>query len=860
MTKNYSGALDCIIENLGLKDLGEEGRSAIDNILKQLDEDILEAEVKVDEAGKAVDAALADRNTVDKYSKKLQIAAKKALYDKAFTDMQSKQLREGFFSKKFRSAKRILREAEALINGKTESSFVSTSDYAEKNSMRMYLEGLNKNDPNTYNKMLNYYASGDDDGALMKAVRVYAKTLDESKLSGYMKTPHDIEMAKNIAEGMLKVSEHHRGMLVDLGAIMGKINGYIGKQRFDRTVIADSKIDDFFADVETHIDIQNFLGRNAYSKYKAGNKKVLFDRVKAIHENFKKVTLDNKGGAGFGGHSRDLFFKSAEAEAEFMYKYGTDKTPMDIIAHESATFGGNTAMWTWTGPNPKSVFGDLATDLREAVNAQAPSKGRTYSQSFASYANRYIDAHVGMAGEPVSDIVKGAQIAKLLNYFRLGSVIKTALPADFGQRVLTNLFQGQSFSKALSATTQAAQLLKQDASFLKPWSSLGKSEQQKILDRVTGSITQTVKMTMAQSMRMDRMDVDADGSAISKAHAYASDAVSKFMEYTWIDPATKLQQNAVAIEKTPLYIKAIKGGDEFFFADMNLTKKQAEGLAKAGKLLDSDNMLEPELKQAGVEVFDANTLLELDPEIFGGKRAQMAVVQKLKGKLNAEMRTSVTQMAKGDNQPFSGNVYSQVLGVLITTFKPTILKQTADNWHIIGKAFDRFGLDGAGKRAGQYLLYAGASTLLIDQAFSILLNEKSMIEEALVDGDYMKAALRAHDKYTALPAISDLMSAGIRANYRQGFGGISNNVLGPVFQSADGISRAMRGQDKLFNVSTALADFVGITGLTSSNILVKAASRNLFEGDFKPDRKEKDYFKEQNEKRKSEFRKFIKDL
>ena len=861
----FSSIKDCLLENLNLKDMDSDGIDAIQRILEDLDEEIAGNELDVGKKTSALNKELATKNTVDEFAKKLKVSAKLSLYNKAITTLKSSEMEQAFFSKKFKNGRRMLHESKALINGKLEGSFVSTSSRGELDSMRMYLEGLNSKDPEGYNKMVNYYSKGTDDGAMMKAIRIYSKTQDIERIKGFFKNDHDVNLAANIADGMLKVSEYQRGTLTELGAVLGKIDGYIGKQRIDRDAISGTDLKTFSDDIEKGLNLKKFLGRLEYSKYIAGDRKGFELRIKKVHDKFQTKKLDGSVDSGFGGKSRALLFNSAEDEADFMYKYGSDKTPMDTIMRESAEFGGNVAMWTWTGPKPKDVYGNIATKMSKALGDIAPTKSKAYVKDFTSYANRYIDAHVGMAGEPISDIVKAAQIAKLTQYFNLGSVIKTALPADLGQRVLTNLFQGQSFTKALSATKQAAQLLVKDSTKngaaigkgWKPLKSLGKSDQQLVFDRVVGSITQTIQMTMAQSMRMEHMNLDVDSGVIGKTHSKVSDAVSKFMEYTLIDPATKLQQNAVAIEKTPLYLRAIKGKDAFFLEDMNLTLKESEGLMAAGKLLDIDQMLNPELKAAGIEIFDADTLLDLDPEVFGGRRIQAATVQKLKSKLNAEMRTSVTQMTRGDNQPLGEGDISRVLGTLVTTFKPTIIKQTADNWHIINKSLDRFGMDGTSKRAAQYFLLAGMSAAMLDQVFSTLLDEKSVLEDAFIDGNFMDAIVKIHDKISAMPFVTDFFSAAYRANYRQGFGGIGNNIMGPVIQNVDSLNRAFKSNKKLEGSAAALSNMIGVTGMASSNILVKAAMRNMFHGDVKPDVRGGDFFKEIPKERRSKLRRAV---
>ena len=407
-------------------------------------------------------------------------------------------------------------------------------------------------------------------------------------------------------------------------------------------------------------------------------------------------------------------------------------------------------------------------------------------------------------------------------------------------------------------------MLKENSSFKKVWSSLGKGDQQLVMDRVTGNITQLSDMTIAMSSRQNDIDVDPNGSFVDKANDVVSNAVNKFMSYTWIDTATSMQSNAVLIEKTPLYIKGILFPDEnsskFFREDANMTKSELGVLEELRTKANETDLLDQEMLESGYELFSPDEILKFD--LSARPATVKSVVNKLKSKQNAELRTSVTQMTKGDQLLWGDSTMAQSIGMIMSTFKPTIMKQTADNWHILNKTYDRMGLEGAAKISAIYLAQGFLISAVLDQLFSTILDEKSGIETAL-EGNSWDAFYKVFDKYSPFPLATDVASTYSRWDTRQGYGSVIQNQVGPIGQRAEEVFRAGKSKNKIKDGLIGLGNLAGLSGLTSSNILLKFVMRQLKSGDIKLNKKGKGagmLFKERAKQHRSKLRRlFIKE-
>ena len=439
--------IDCIKTQVGLDDL--ELDTPQSEILKSYIEKI---QKEIDELEEGADVLKETELIFTEEIDKIKFDLKKALYDRTITEAKGKGNEQILMSKVYRSGKAALREFKAFINGKLEASFASTADAANRKSNQIYFSAMLEQDKQLDAKLKAYYsdskklglAARNDGGAMMKAIYAYTfmgkRNLEA--VGKYLKKPEHIELAKNMGEALMRGSEYHRSELVGLGMVMGKIDGYIGKQGFSKEVVGNVRPEDFIEDLKKNADLTKMF--RDWDKKKDATK----DNI--LGELYNQLTGTSNSGAGAKSavsKTRNILYKSAESSAYMNNKYGTKKTPMDIMRTESNDFSSNVAAWTWTGPNATAAKDNLIKAFAKTLEKNDISYDeRTKLEGKAKvYMNKYIDAIMGGNNYHTDDVVKSIGVLKKLQYFSLGSVIKTALPADATQRLLTNLAQGQGF-------------------------------------------------------------------------------------------------------------------------------------------------------------------------------------------------------------------------------------------------------------------------------------------------------------------------------------------------------------------------------------------------------------------------------
>ncbi|MEW4459245.1 hypothetical protein AB1K42_14220 [Roseibium algicola] len=251
--------------------------------------------------------------------------------------------------------------------------------------------------------------------------------------------------AMRIAEILAKHAEISRRDLNDLGAMIGKLEGWAGPQRHDQAKIARTPVQDWRTFVKQHLDIERSFPDAI------GDDARIDEILDTIHQDIATGRQPEGPKEGFVGpanvaknlgRSRVLHFKNADAWISYRDRFGEGTVLSNMIDHQLFA-ARNAAQLQTFGPNPehalKSVGAELglqptefdaktSTDpLRRLANALAEMQGLTRSPASAS---------VAMISQDIRNVQSMA---------KLGGAVITALPTDTVTQALAGMFRGSGF-------------------------------------------------------------------------------------------------------------------------------------------------------------------------------------------------------------------------------------------------------------------------------------------------------------------------------------------------------------------------------------------------------------------------------
>lgn len=270
--------------------------------------------------------------------------------------------------------------------------------------------------------------------------------------------------AKFLANVLASHMEMSRTELNQLGASIGKLDGYAGPQVHDDLTMALTTARKWIEDIKPHLDMdRSFPDADA-----ADVDGILTEIYHTIITGVSNDTTPLMRGQRVGpanlatrlGRNRILHFKDADASIAYRDMYGRGSTIQGVfgmLKHQAHTAG---AMDTF-GPNPKAMILSLAAKLQKDLKAKSaalsPGKAREKLDKQMNDLNAAdgdiaklkstIDAITQLSSRPVNITAAniGNSIRTVQGMAKLGGAVLTAMPTDTVTMGAAAMFRGQGF-------------------------------------------------------------------------------------------------------------------------------------------------------------------------------------------------------------------------------------------------------------------------------------------------------------------------------------------------------------------------------------------------------------------------------
>lgn len=278
------------------------------------------------------------------------------------------------------------------------------------------------------------------------------------------------------AQFMARVLSAHMEMarvqLNELGAAIGKLDGYAGPQVHDDVAMLKVTASKWVDDILPLLDVsRSFPDAKDMAEVKDILSDVYETIVTGVSNKDTPLTMGKRVGpaslAKRMGKSRVLHFKDADASLKYRDQYGRGSTIQGIFgqlrnhAHMAGAF-------ETFGPNPKammlSIAGRLQRDLKTlhenaASDAERKKIGKWINELRADDGEvrrlkSTIDSITGMASRPVN--VTAANLGQNFRSWqalaKLGGAVLTAIPSDTATMAASAMFRGDGYFAGVGQT------------------------------------------------------------------------------------------------------------------------------------------------------------------------------------------------------------------------------------------------------------------------------------------------------------------------------------------------------------------------------------------------------------------------
>ena len=649
--------------------------------------------------------------------------------------------------------------------------------------------------------------------------------------------PADIAQIKGLKETLLRYNESDLKNKKNSGVYIDRADGYIGYKQSDANKLNASK--------GSRARAADLLKANLSERYKSSagittdaqlDKHVNALVSKIINGETAAVsdvdTITESAFKAAGTTSRTLEFKSKKAEIEYYSEFGNlDDVPKWISSMLSRNSNTHATQLSFGG-DPLKAKKLFMSKLKWDKAVGEGQDIKSLRKQAENLWDDYIDRVYNSATNIPSTMVSLLNTVKNVNLGKLGSVIKTATSADFNQA----LYVGNILSNNPGVMDQ----LNRSATLVKDYMTtafVGLTDKEKF---AAAKIFHNELLLFARNTNITRFGEDGvTAKGVSgKLEDWSRKGANLALGITGINQHTtvaSMAANMDSLRRMTNTLELFGKGDtrkkvQFnmdlfkFTAEESKLMQEISSTANFNKYINED-----------VGAFDINAFMEDQDfskyykyESIAAQRKE-AIRRKLQAATSSTKTAGVTQISPFENVSNSrdGGIKGAVIK-LLTAFKPTMIAQTMDNINLADK-LNRAGLGShLGAAAGGYMVSSAVSYLAIDFLMAQVLNSKSSLEKMMGTDEEKKDAIIDWQSKTSLaPAITDPIMSVVGAKRKYGRSGMENFFSGPIGQTTTDFAKAVKSKDPGANLLTAGAKFFG-AGI-SSNILIKGASRHLFD-------------------------------
>lgn len=267
--------------------------------------------------------------------------------------------------------------------------------------------------------------------------------------------------AQDIARIFATYAEMSRKDLNQLGASIGKLDGWAGPQVHDDIKIQGAGRDAWIQSTLPRLDVERTFGD-------VDSADEIYEMMSGIYDTIvtgfsNRVSAKEKGQrvnpsnmAKQLGKSRVLHFKDAETAIEYRDQFGHGNTVSGMIDHlrRSARYAANMDA---LGPNPEVMLNGLVESMKRRVKTDATltdrqKQGRIKALDTEAGGIRHaIDIATGTISRPVNvtGAKIGADIRATQSMAKLGGAVFSAIGGDNVTQAIASQFRGSGFFRGL---------------------------------------------------------------------------------------------------------------------------------------------------------------------------------------------------------------------------------------------------------------------------------------------------------------------------------------------------------------------------------------------------------------------------